>query len=108
MLDLGIAGIIGRMPKLWRDGVAARLVDFSQDAHGIAVELQPMRWALRLVAGDAAHSVAALCVTRSADGRWLAGRRAAWNFVLSREGFADPCPAPEYIYWPDRSGRSTG
>jgi ADP-ribose pyrophosphatase YjhB (NUDIX family) len=60
------------------DGVAARLVDFSQDAHGIAVELQPMRWALRLVAGDAAHSVAALCVTRSADGRWLAGRRAAW------------------------------
>jgi hypothetical protein len=21
MLDLGIAGIIGRMPKLWRDGV---------------------------------------------------------------------------------------
>jgi 8-oxo-dGTP diphosphatase len=60
------------------DGVAARLVDFSQDGEGIAVELQPMRWALRLVAGDAAHSVAALCVTRSADGRWLAGRRAAW------------------------------
>jgi 8-oxo-dGTP diphosphatase len=60
------------------DGVAARLVDFSQDERGIAVELQPMRWALRLVAGDAAHSVAALCVTRAADGRWLAGRRAAW------------------------------
>ncbi|HXN37973.1 MAG TPA: NUDIX hydrolase [Solirubrobacteraceae bacterium] len=60
------------------DGVAARLVDFSQGDGGIAVELQPMRWALRLVAGDAAHSVAALCVTRSADGRWLAGRRAAW------------------------------
>ncbi len=60
------------------DGVAARLVDFRADANGIAIVLQPLRWALRLVAGDASHSVAALCVTRSADGRWLAGRRAPW------------------------------
>jgi 8-oxo-dGTP diphosphatase len=60
------------------DGVAARLVDFRADSDGIAIELQPLRWALRLVAGDASHSVAALCVTRSADGRWLAGRRAPW------------------------------
>src|SRR5438094_2346789 len=60
------------------DGMAARLVDFRQESHGIAIELQPLRWALRLVAGDACHSVAALCVTRSADGRWLAGRRAPW------------------------------
>ena len=60
------------------DGVAARLVDFRADADGIAIELQPLRWALRLVAGDASRSVAALCVTRSADGRWLAGRRAPW------------------------------
>jgi 8-oxo-dGTP diphosphatase len=60
------------------DGVAARLLDYTQDQNGIAIELQPLRWALRLVAGDASHSVAALCVTRSADGRWLAGRRAAW------------------------------
>lgn len=60
------------------DGVAARLIDYRQDRDGIAIELQPLRWALRLVAGDASHSVAALCVTRSADGRWLAGRRAAW------------------------------
>jgi 8-oxo-dGTP diphosphatase len=60
------------------DGVAARLVDYRQSADGIAIELQPLRWALRLVAGDASHSVAALCVTRSADGRWLAGRRAQW------------------------------
>jgi len=60
------------------DGMAARLVDYRQDRNGIAIELQPLRWALRLVAGDASHSVAALCVTRSADGRWLAGRRAAW------------------------------
>ncbi len=60
------------------DGVAARLVDFRQDEQGLAIELQPLRWALRLVAEDASSSVAALCVTRSADGRWLAGRRAGW------------------------------
>jgi len=60
------------------DGVAARLVDYRQDGHGIELELQPQRWALRLVEGDASLSVAALCVTRAADGRWLAGRRAAW------------------------------
>jgi 8-oxo-dGTP diphosphatase len=60
------------------DGVAARLVDFREDETGIAIELQPLRWALRLVAEDASQSVAALCVTRSADGRWLAGRRASW------------------------------
>jgi 8-oxo-dGTP diphosphatase len=60
------------------DGVAARLVDYREQDGGISIELQPLRWALRLVDGDASHSVAALCVTRSADGRWLAGRRAAW------------------------------
>jgi 8-oxo-dGTP diphosphatase len=60
------------------DGVAARLVDYRQDEQGIAMELQPLRWALRLVEGDASQSVAALCVTRAADGRWLAGRRAPW------------------------------
>ncbi len=60
------------------DGVAARLVSYSEDEQGIAIELQPLRWALRLVEGDASESVAALCVTRSADGRWLAGRRAPW------------------------------
>ncbi|HEY4426581.1 MAG TPA: NUDIX hydrolase [Solirubrobacteraceae bacterium] len=60
------------------DGVAARLVGYCEDPQGIAIELQPLRWALRLVAGDASHSMAALCVTRSSDGRWLAGRRAPW------------------------------
>jgi 8-oxo-dGTP diphosphatase len=60
------------------DGVAARLVDYRQDEQGLAIELQPLRWALRLVDGDASQSMAALCVTRSADGRWLAGRRAPW------------------------------
>jgi 8-oxo-dGTP pyrophosphatase MutT (NUDIX family) len=37
-----------------------------------------VRWALRLVDGDASHSMAAITVTRAADGRWLAGRRASW------------------------------
>jgi 8-oxo-dGTP pyrophosphatase MutT (NUDIX family) len=60
------------------DGIAARLVSFREGDDGIDLELQPLRWALRLVAGDASLSVAALCVTRSADGRWLAGRRAPW------------------------------
>jgi 8-oxo-dGTP diphosphatase len=60
------------------DGVAARLVDYRVEQDGIAIELQPLRWALRLVPEDASQSVAGLCVTRSADGRWLAGRRAPW------------------------------
>jgi 8-oxo-dGTP pyrophosphatase MutT (NUDIX family) len=60
------------------DGVAARLVSYHEEDHGLAFELQPQRWALRLIEGDAALSVAALCVTRAADGRWLAGRRAPW------------------------------
>jgi len=60
------------------DGMAARLVSFREAQDGIEIELQPLRWALRLVAEDASCSVAALCVTRSSDGRWLAGRRAPW------------------------------
>jgi 8-oxo-dGTP diphosphatase len=60
------------------DGVAARLASYRETDGGLELELQPVRWALRLVADDASESMAALCVTRSADGRWLAGRRAAW------------------------------
>jgi 8-oxo-dGTP diphosphatase len=60
------------------DGLAARLVNHRQRDGRLELELQPLRWALRLVPGDAAASVSALCVTRAHDGRWLAGRRAAW------------------------------
>jgi ADP-ribose pyrophosphatase YjhB (NUDIX family) len=61
------------------DGVAARLVTYSQPADGgLVIDLQPVRWALRLVDGDASDSVAALCLTRDHEGRWLAGRRAPW------------------------------
>ena len=42
------------------------------------MDLQPMRWSLRLVREDASASLAALCVVRDSDGRWLAGRRAPW------------------------------
>ncbi len=60
------------------DGLAGRLVSYRNGGDGIELEMQPLRWALRLVSGDACSSVAALCITRSADGRWLAGKRAAW------------------------------
>jgi 8-oxo-dGTP pyrophosphatase MutT (NUDIX family) len=60
------------------DGLAARLVGFAQDRDRLVVDLQPMRWALRLVDGDASRSVAALLLTRDSAGRWLAGRRAPW------------------------------
>jgi ADP-ribose pyrophosphatase YjhB (NUDIX family) len=61
------------------DGLAARLVDYEQTPDGrLLLRLQPVRWALRLVEGDASLSMAALCVTRDAEGRWLAGRRAPW------------------------------
>ena len=60
------------------DGVAARLAGYQERDGCLRLDLQPMRWALRLVADDASHSLAALCVTRRADGAWLAGRRAAW------------------------------
>src|SRR5262249_50091500 len=44
------------------DGVAARLVTYSQPTEGgLVIDLQPVRWALRLVDGDASDSVAALC-----------------------------------------------
>lgn len=61
------------------DGLAARLVGWSTTPEGeLSLQLQPIRWALRLVEHDASGSIASLCVIRDAQGRWLAGRRAAW------------------------------
>ncbi len=60
------------------DGLSARFVAHAQHGDELLIDLQPARWALRLVEGDASHSMAALAVTRAADGRWLAGRRAPW------------------------------
>jgi len=60
------------------DGLAARLAGYKAVGDRLMLELQPVRWALRLNPEDAAQSMSALCVVRDADGRWLAGRRAAW------------------------------
>jgi ADP-ribose pyrophosphatase YjhB (NUDIX family) len=60
------------------DGYAARLAAYDAGPACLRLELQPARWALRLLPEDAAQSLSALCVVRDANGRWLAGRRAAW------------------------------
>jgi 8-oxo-dGTP pyrophosphatase MutT (NUDIX family) len=82
------------------DGVAARLVGYAERDGGLHLELQPIRWALRLIDEDAHGSMSALCVTRGADGRWLAGRRAAWlstwagRWALGAGGAVDPGESP--------------
>ena len=60
------------------DGFAARLVDFDAARGRLSLELQPARWALRLIPDGAARSLSILCAVRDAHGRWLAGRRADW------------------------------
>ena len=74
--DRAIAELEGRGSPS-HDGLAARLCSFQADAGALRLELQPMRWSLRL--GDnAAASLSVLCVARDARGRGLAGRRAPW------------------------------
>jgi 8-oxo-dGTP diphosphatase len=60
------------------DGLAGRLAGWQADDGGLELELQPMRWALRLLSDGAADALSVLAVVRDADGRWLAGRRADW------------------------------
>ena len=60
------------------DGLAARLAAYDVDAGRLRLELQPVRWAVRLLREGAARSLSVLCLVRAADGSWLAGRRAAW------------------------------
>ena len=60
------------------DGIATRLAGWSLQDDRLLLDLQPVRWALRLVEGNACDSLTALCVVRTDDGRWLAGRRAGW------------------------------
>jgi ADP-ribose pyrophosphatase YjhB (NUDIX family) len=60
------------------DGLAARLAGWHETGEGLALELQPIRWALRLVDHEETRSLTAMCVVRDQDGRWLAGRRAEW------------------------------
>lgn len=60
------------------DGMAARVMGFEADDGRLHLRLQPARWSLRLVEGDDAQCLSVLCAVRDAEGRWLAGRRAAW------------------------------
>ncbi|MDX6553819.1 MAG: 8-oxo-dGTP diphosphatase [Miltoncostaeaceae bacterium] len=60
------------------DGLAARLASFDSGDGRLELELQPVRWSLRLVEHDASGSLSVLCIVRDAEGRWLAGRRAPW------------------------------
>ena len=59
------------------DGLAAGLADWDETNGRLRLELQPARWALRLLPAGA-FGISATCVVRSTDGRWLAGRRAEW------------------------------
>jgi 8-oxo-dGTP diphosphatase len=74
--DRAIAALVNRGSPS-HDGLAARLSSFEADEGGLRLELQPMRWAVRL-GEDAAASLSVLCVARDTAGRWLAGRRAPW------------------------------
>ncbi|HWF56176.1 MAG TPA: NUDIX hydrolase [Solirubrobacteraceae bacterium] len=59
------------------DGLAAGLVAWESDGDRLRLELQPVRWSLRLLPENAV-GISCSCMVRAADGRWLAGRRAAW------------------------------
>jgi 8-oxo-dGTP diphosphatase len=76
MADAAVEGLRDRGSPS-HDGMATRLVSWEARDGGLHLELQPVRWALRLLE-DTSSSMTALCVVRSTDGRWLAGRRAAW------------------------------
>jgi len=82
------------------DGLAGRLKGYAQRGDVLELELQPLRWALRLVSGDAARSLSVLCIARAADGRYLAGRRAGWvatwagRWTLGAGGAVDPFEHP--------------
>jgi 8-oxo-dGTP diphosphatase len=75
--DRALAELRGRGSPS-HDGLAARLSGFEADDGRLRLRCEPVRWALRLLPGGAAQSLSAVCVVRDADGRWLAGRRAAW------------------------------
>jgi ADP-ribose pyrophosphatase YjhB (NUDIX family) len=75
--DRAIAALADRGSPA-HDGLAARLAGYTVADDGLELELQPMRWALRLNGEDASGSLSVLCVVRDGEGRWLAGRRASW------------------------------
>lgn len=74
--DRAIAELRGRGSPS-HDGVGARLARFELDDGRLRLELEEMRWSLRLT-DDAMNALSVLCVVRDHEGRWLAGRRAGW------------------------------
>jgi ADP-ribose pyrophosphatase YjhB (NUDIX family) len=68
---------LGERGSPTHDGLGARVAGYEHGPDGLVLDMQPVRWALRL-AGDAVDSISSLCVVRDAHGRWLAGRRAPW------------------------------
>lgn len=75
--DAAIAALADRGSPA-HDGLAARLAAYRDSPDGLELELQPMRWSLRLLSDGADDALSVLCVVRDAEGRWLAGRRADW------------------------------
>jgi 8-oxo-dGTP diphosphatase len=75
--DAAIAALVDRGSPA-HDGLAARLAAYHGAPDALELELQPMRWSLRLLPDGADDALSVLCVVRDADGRWLAGRRADW------------------------------
>lgn len=75
--DQAIAALADRGSPA-HDGLAARLAGWREAPPGLELELQPMRWSLRLLPAGASDALSVLCVVRDDQGRWLAGRRAAW------------------------------
>ena len=75
--DAAIAALADRGSPA-HDGLAARLAAYREAPDALELELQPMRWSLRLLPRGADDALSVLCVVRDAEGRWLAGRRADW------------------------------
>jgi ADP-ribose pyrophosphatase YjhB (NUDIX family) len=75
--DQAIAALKARSSPSY-DGLAGRLESFTVADGELQLQLQEMRWALRLLREDASGALSVLCVVRDAEGRWLAGRRAQW------------------------------
>jgi 8-oxo-dGTP diphosphatase len=75
--DEAIAALVDRGSPS-HDGLAARLAAYRDRPDALELELQPMRWSLRLLPDGADDALSVLCVVRDAAGRWLAGRRADW------------------------------
>lgn len=67
------------------DSQAARVAGLHAGDGTLALELQPVRWSLRLVPGGASQSLYVHCLVRDGAGRWLAGRRSAWLAILPGE-----------------------